>query len=86
MKSSWAESRIEWLDEEGNTKPPAWRGCGAIVQGLEDMEDATAHGEPGCKVQLQGWQGYEGLKEGVEEPYIVIDDVIEDVLGGIESA
>ena len=44
------------------------------------MEDCTAHGEPGCKVQLKSWAHDDELKTGVEEPYMFIEDVIEDAL------
>ena len=52
------------------------------------MEDATAHGEPGCKIKLQSWAEDKDLKNGVEEPAILIEDEsgVEDVLEGIESA
>ena len=85
IQSSWAENRYNWLDEHGRPNPPEWQKCGKEVQAPEDMEDATSNGEAGCKIKLASWEKDEVLKEGVEENCIMIDDVGEDVLGGVES-
>ena len=81
IKKQWAENRYSWLGEDGRPEQPEWQRCGKAVHEPEDMEDATAHGEPGCKVKLQSWAEDEDLKDGVEEAAIVIEDDsgIEDV-------
>ena len=57
IRSSWAEARYEWLDEQGKPKPLEWQRCGATVKALEDMDFATAHGEPLCKVSFGELEG-----------------------------
>ena len=88
IKKQWAENRYSWLGEDGRSEQPEWQRCGKTVDGPEDMEDATAHGEPGCKVQLESWAEDEDLKDGVEEAAILVEDDsgVEDVLEGVESA
>ena len=86
IKASWAQDRYSWLDENMRPKQPEWQRCGPGIETHEDMEDSTAHGEPGCKIQLKSWEKDEELKSGVEEPCVIIDEVVEDVLGGATSA
>ena len=86
IQNSWCENRYNWLNEQGRPNPPEWQKCGQHVKSAEDMEDATAHGEIGEKIELKSWESDSVLKEGIEEHFVVIDDVCEDVLKGLESA
>jgi hypothetical protein len=79
----WFDDRYSWL-EGGIPQKPEWERCGADVKCPQDMEDPTAHGDQGAKVELACWKDDEELKHGVEEPCIEID-VDEDGLESLDA-
>ena len=79
----WFEDRYSWC-EEGIPQKPQWERCGDDIKGPQDMEDPTAHGEEGAKVELACWKDDEVLKDGVEEPAIMIE-VDEDGLESLDA-
>ena len=84
VRPSWGQDRYSWLDEAGRPELPQWQKCGPGIEEPMDMEDKT-QAKIGDKIELQSWAADPGLRHGVEEPIVVIDEVDVDLLGGIES-
>jgi hypothetical protein len=69
--SEWLENRNAWLNEAGEPSEPVWSKS-SVVKSVEDMTDASYHGEPGCKVQLECWKDSD-LAQGQVEPFLEIE-------------
>ena len=50
---AWLEDRYRWVDDNGVPLEANWdEKCGGGVESIEDMADATQHGDHNCKVKL----------------------------------
>ena len=71
MPRSWVEQRYNFFDEQGVPLEAQWdKSCGPGVTSLEFMEDATQHGEPGCRNKLECMK--EQHPDGIQEPFVEI--------------
>ena len=71
MPRSWIEQHYNFSDEQGGPLEAQWdKSCGPGVASLESMEDATQHGEPGCKNKLECMK--EQHPDGIQEPFVEI--------------
>lgn len=75
--ASWLTGRYSWMHDDG-PQEPAWHRCGKEAKAVEDMADASYHGDEGSKVKMACWQGGK-LANGEEQCDVVIEADAEDL-------